>query len=445
MTKGTAQKQKQSAKPNRERQAGHTSLRKAGALVLPVVVMAFFPSLFMIFPSMQILGEATTNLGVYLRMAWVALLILSPFMLVILGGIHLAKTSASFLLRFYDLPDFSTARQVTSLRVLGVMPVPALLAKRFKFPSLEVKDGKVNPEDHWAFSIGGPLKLKIEKGNALYLEKNGMFARIVEQEDDFLNWDETLFAAVNAEPRTETFNTTAWTKDGIKITVFMKSEFSLGAERKEEEDERLIPLEAQMIRNAVENTFKRGKNANEWFNEALGQIKRIVGTEIAKKYLDELFIEEASKTNFLSSENMNKLVGTLQTELRKQGVILTSFQVTDIQMNKHILEKRLKVWETKREILATISDGEAKAHKIRLQEKARAEVQRNLILTIANRLNRIGDADFPEHFLLSISGLLDSSMKNPEVRAELGREVLETLEKLQQTVKLPLNLPDRKS
>jgi hypothetical protein len=43
--------------------------------------------------------------------------------------------------------------------------------------------------------------------------------------------------------------------------------------------------------------------------------------------------------------------------------------------------------------------------------------------------------------MLFISGFLDQGMSDPAVRANLGKEALEILEKLQETIKFPLHLP----
>ncbi|MBK9209629.1 MAG: hypothetical protein IPL71_15540 [Anaerolineales bacterium] len=88
-----------------------------------------------------------------------------------------------------------------------------------------------------------------------------------------------------------------------------------------------------------------------------------------------------------------------------------------------------------------MTDGEVKAHQIRMREKARAEIQRDLIFTLANGLDRIDSNNFPEPLLLSISVLLDQNMKDPMVRANLAKESLETLEKMQEAIKFPLQLP----
>ena len=75
-------------------------------------------------------------------------------------------------------------------------------------------------------------------------------------------------------------------------------------------------------------------------------------------------------------------------------------------------------------------NGEAKAFRIRTHEKARADTQRDLIMAIAEGLEKNKDGQFSEPLLLSLSGVLDKSVKDPSDRAYLASYALETLEQL---------------
>jgi hypothetical protein len=68
-------------------------------------------------------------------------------------------------------------------------------------------------------------------------------------------------------------------------------------------------------------------------------------------------------------------------------------------------------------------------------------MQRNLIYTLANGLERIDLENFSEPLLLSITALLDQSMNDPQVRATLAIEALETLEKTQQIIRINFQSP----
>ena len=76
-----------------------------------------------------------------------------------------------------------------------------------------------------------PAKLKISTGHALYLERGGYFSRVVGQGSAFLEWNERIITVVNVSPRNEEISVTAWTREGIKVTVNAKGEYFLGHTR----------------------------------------------------------------------------------------------------------------------------------------------------------------------------------------------------------------------
>jgi hypothetical protein len=94
-------------------------------------------------------------------------------------------------------------------------------------------------------------------------------------------------------------------------------------------------------------------------------------------------------------------------------------------------------WKAERQGMATVIDGQAKAFNIRSREKARAEAQRDLILAIADGLEKNTSGNYAEPLLLSLSGVLDESLQDPYIRATIAGETLDTLEKLQKILDRP--------
>lgn len=365
--------------------------------------------------------------------------------LYILGRAQILRTAEQFIQRFHNLQKSENISEIVKIRVFGVPRVPPPLNQWIKFPKVTVDTQKLDPPDHWTTIIGGPANLEIKAGHALYLEYLGRFSRIVGQGKAFLGWDERIAAVINVGPKTEEFTVEAWTMDGIKVEIGVRGEYFLGRERTELDENILIPFDPASVRKAVEYTYKTGKETNAWINSATGQTKGILTAFISKRYLDQLFLKESSPTTLLSNGNVTELVGIINNKLQEYGVTLSNLQITSVDLPPKVEELRRKAWETIHENTSIITQGEIQAHKIRLREKARAEMQRDLILTIANRLNRDDSSRFPEHILLFISGYLDQNINDPAVRANLGKEVLEILEKLQETIKFPLQMPGNDS
>jgi hypothetical protein len=102
-----------------------------------------------------------------------------------------------------------------------------------------------------------------------------------------------------------------------------------------------------------------------------------------------------------------------------------------------VIAQQEEYWKAEKEGIATIIDGQAKAYNIRTREKARADAQRDIILAIADGLEKNENKQFAEPLLLSLSGILDESLKDPLTRAYLAKETLETLEMLQKILDRP--------
>ncbi len=429
-----------------EKKAHLDSLSKVGCLLIPSLIGVVFPILFLIFYTGRLRENApTTEIAIW-RGAQGIVLVLILILFIGLGITHLFKSGARFLEKFHNLSATEKLSWIVRLRVLGRPPFPPPLSKWIKFPEVTIKDGKLDPPDHWSTIVGGPAKLIISAGHALYLERGGYFSRVVGQGSAFLEWNERISAAVNVGPRNEEISVTAWTREGIKVIVNAKGEYFLGHTRTEDEENILIPYDPESIRKAVEHTFKSGREANEWLKSATGQTMGILTAYISNHFLDDLFLKDNSSFTLLSSTNMKELLNTVNSKLQEYGVYLSNFQIIEVILPPKVKEQRLKIWETNHKNIAVVTEGEVKAHQIREREKARAEMQRNLIYTLANGLERmdLDNENFSEPLLLSISALLDQSMNDPQVRSALAKEALETLEKTQEIINFNFQLPGEK-
>ncbi len=422
-----------------EKTAHFDSLGKVGTILIPSLFIIIFPLLFLILFAGQVIQDlANTYIPIGITIGAVVSLILIPIVFTGIGVSYLFKSATTFLEYFHNISTNTKAKEIASLKIMGKPAFPPPLSNLFKFGEVTVKDGKLDPPDHWSSIIGGPVRLKIQPGNALYIERGGKFSRVVGQGQAFLHWDERIATAINVGPQYEKFQSKVWTKDGIKLEIEGIGEYFLGRERQEGDENVLIPYDPESIRKAVEFTFKSGKDSNEWIQSAKGNTIGALNSLIASKYLDELFVESRNESPLLSTKNMQELVEKIKFKLLEYGVTLSSLQITNIKMPPHVNQERIRTWEVERKNLSTIATGEVKAHQIRLREKARAEMQRDLIVSIANSLENIDATNFPEPLLLTLSNYLDHSLESPQVRANIAKESLELLEKMQEILKFPL-------
>jgi hypothetical protein len=370
----------------------------------------------------------------------IALLVLvyfAPIAFMLMGKMTIARAAAKFFTDVHHLEE-DTATGLVKLRLTGMPILPPPLSQWFKFPEVKVKDGMLEPPEHWSTVVGGPVKIKLEKGQAAYLEHEGRFSRVVGQGDAFLHWEERIAATVDLGPKTFEIKTSAWTRDGIPIAVSARGEFFLGdATRTGMNENVLIPFDAENVKKAVEHCLKNGKDVNQWLQFAEGSAKGTINNFIISRYLDQIFVQDEGSDALLTHENMHEIAATINEATQKYGAYLSYFQVMEITPPQQVIELRKKTLKTEQENTALVTQSAVLAHQIRTREKLRAEMQRDLIMTIASGLNRTDGANFPEQLMLSISGFLDQNITDPTVRSNLHKETLETLEKLQEAIKFP--------
>ena len=117
-------------------------------------------------------------------------------------------------------------------------------------------------------------------------------------------------------------------------------------------------------------------------------------------------------------------------KLEASGIRLLELQITEIKTPEEVDKQRLQNWEALRQSRATVRDGESKAYQLRNIEAARAIAQRDLILAIAEGLDKMDQDHLNETLLLSLSAMLDQSLNDSHTRSLIASDALETLENL---------------
>ncbi len=409
-----------------EKQGFADSLQRAGVLLIPIVFFLIIPLFFAIvylaaalenvqannFNSSNITGTITGGIIFILTII---------FPLIVLG--HLFKTAGTFLKSFYNLTEAMDIKQILNLRVFGRTPLPPPLSSVFKFPTVTAKNGKLDPQENWQTKIGGPVKLKIEPGYAIYLERGNRFSRVVGQGNSFLELHETVKTILNTGPQSENFSVSAWTRDGIHVVIKAKGEYFLGSStRNKGEENILFPYDPASARKAVEETFSNGREGHEWLKAVVGKTQGAFGEYISNRYLDEIFIPSVNGGQLLSTTTMNNLLTDIKTSLQKSGVYLSHLQITDVELPEPIKHQRIKIWETGHQTYATVTESEVKAYQLLSQKQALAEMLRDLVFTLASGLERTESTNFPEKLLASIYTVLNQGMKGPQTHSNSSKK-----------------------
>jgi regulator of protease activity HflC (stomatin/prohibitin superfamily) len=375
----------------------------------------------------------------------IAILLIFFLLFTIIAFLPAIRFASKFFIEFYCPPyEMRDPSKIINYRLFGISKLPPPLNMFSQFSYIIVKNGEIEKKDKWpawsARNLGGPLTLIVFDGNALYLERGNRFSRVVGpgEKIPFLEWYETIKYVVDLHPKVKTDKFDVWTKDGIKIKMEVQIECRIGDPSKNDPANGVIyPYDPVAIKKAVERFSLRWPNRQEgepseftWIDAAWGQVTGIVPGYIGSRTLDDLFIADRKSGQILSPESIGEVKVKLNSATQAFGVFITDFQILKVDMPTEVYAHQKDQWKTERQSLVTIIEGQTKAFHIRSREKARADAQRDLIISIADGLKKNKSGQYTEPLLLSLSGILDNSLRDPLMRAYLANSTLETLEKI---------------
>jgi regulator of protease activity HflC (stomatin/prohibitin superfamily) len=385
-----------------------------------------------------------TQVAPYLGAAIVFLVYFICFIALAFMQLAASRFTATFIRAFYSLPDGINVERIIDYRLNGKLKLPPPLSMVSQFEGITVKDGEIEKAEQWpawmAKNLGGPIGLNVCDGCALYLERGNQFSRVVGpgEKAPFLEWHETIKYVVDLSPKVKIGTIDVWTRDGIKVNLTIRIECRIGDPARKVAGSGLVyPYDPVAVKKAIERYSLSWSNPLEepkestWIDAAWGQARGIVTGYIGSRMLDDLLMADRKNGQILSPEAFKELVEKLNNATRKFGVFITDFQIQKFDIPQKIQEQQKEFWKAERMSIDTIIDGQAKAYSIRAREKARAQAQEDLILAIADGLDKNPNKQYTEPLLLSLSKILDSSLADSSLRASLAKDTLDTLEKLQ--------------
>jgi hypothetical protein len=398
------------------------------------------------------------------KFVWILILVASFIVLIlpiILEFISLkivSGLSRKFTETFYNISSEANVAQLIQRRVFGVPPMPSFLSTIITYPFIVVDKDKIDDKFSWAYSLGGPAKLIVYDGFAVYLER-GDFPRVVGSGIAFLERYETIRDIIDLRPQIKEIETDAWTKDGIKLKIHIHLECQIQSskdtESSQESEKRIYPFYATAVQAAVETAAVRlDKDGQpekyDWVAGVCGNIEGHIRLHVYGHTIDQLLRGETynqpkpeiAQQNFLEDEKEKTATQLLSTELRdliqvrvnkdieRLGARLINLQIIKVDKSIIVDQQWAENWSAEWKSINAITAGAAEAYKIRILEKAHAEAQKDMILAISESLENLDEREMRERLLLSLSGMLENSLVDPYVRAALPKETLETLENL---------------
>jgi hypothetical protein len=406
-----------------------------------------------------------------------AYLLPAIFLLVIIYLIFYA--TRNFVLNFYNpTEEIRIARRIRQ-RLFGAPPLPFPLSIFWKYTSVTIKEPKDLELFKWAVWWGGPAPLNIYDGNALYLEQGNHFSRVVgpgKPPKPFLDRYETIKAVVDLRPQIKTGTIHPWTKDGIQlnITLTMESQINTSDEARLESRSLVYPYDPIAVKQAVEYTsvkFKedeKEKHPNEetagqlepqsdnppsniqakkelvesgWLEGIWDQTTGYLGWHISCHTIDEIALSKLlsdtgpSEGNLYTFKLAQEHIDAINARCRdfECGAHVSNIQIT-MGFPQEVEDYRIKYWESIRQSHSSARKSKAEGDRIRLVEDARARAERDMLDAITDRLKDIDKENLTEPLLMSLTGILDSSLDDPLFRPIIAKSSLSLLDHLRKTL-----------
>jgi len=418
----------------------HKYARHYEIFLICVVLVAIF---FTIQASLYLGGLRTLNLVIVLFAFLLSILASYIVLRIILS--RALQIAISFFTDFHNPPNEIDPVELIKYRLDGKFKLPPPFNMLSQFRYIMAKEGEITNSDQWpawmARTLGGPLLLIVFDGCALYLERGNRFSRVVGPGDDapFLEWFETVKYAVDLRPKIREDKFDVWTKDGIKVEIKARIECRIGDPKKRDPNGVLVyPYDPEAVKKAVERHALRWPSCPDgdpeeftWIDLAWGQVTGVVPGYISSRVLDDLLIAKHDGGQILSPNAIQEIFNKLNLAVNDSGIYITDFQILETALPPEVEKHQREYWQAEKQGQTTIIDGQSKAFRIRTREKAHADAQHNIILAIAEGLKGNRDGEFTEPVLLSLSGILDESLRGPLTRTYLAKENLDTLEQLQ--------------
>lgn len=376
------------------------------------------------------------NSGNWLDEIGLSVLCTLPILLSIIVPLTLLKSSKIFFENLYQPPSGTNSTLLILRRLLGISPY------------ILIQKDKIDSPNEWIKWFGGPARLLVFDGFALYVERGNQFSRIIGpgMPIPFLDRTETVKAIVDLRPQIrkgEFTKVRAWTRDGIKIEMDVRMECKIGSlEMTAGGSEQLLySFDPLAVKKAVERTAVRYDHEKkqlvetDWVDGVWGRAQGFMASYITRHSVDELFLAEWGSSQILSFNVSSDLLKSLNSSLKDFGAMILNLQISNINIPEDVKRQRLDTWGAEKQSITTITEGQIKAYGIRTREKARAEAQRDIIAAIAEELEKIEPTHLQESLLMTLSDILNQSLSDPWTRTYITSEALNTLEKINDLLK----------
>ena len=266
----------------------------------------------------------------------------------------------------------------------------------------------------------------------------------------FTGMSETPKQVIDLRVQLRAFPVEAWTKDGIGIKVFTFTPFQIGTGKEKPELGKGFPyrtsdvfkaIYAQLIEHADSSQTPGNLKVLKWYDLPQVVGERTVREIISRYEFDELYAPFESYEDS-GMEPRTQIAGVLREELEsvlpELGLQPIGSGISNLMpADEGVIEQRVEAWKTDwaRKIMLQQAAGQSK--RLHVVEKARAQAQIDLILTVGKRLELLRVAEegvrmdtFARYFIEVLEGLAG----RPALQRFLPRETASTIQRARKII-----------
>ncbi len=270
--------------------------------------------------------------------------------------------------------------------------------------------------------IGGPGAVGLANDSAAVLEWAGRFSRVVGPGYAFLRPFETLRQAVDLRPQHRTATAHTITRDGIPVKAELEMSYRIGPPDNPQPAAATVPgrrglrrrlrawiggrarsplpdlpysfSEESVCRAVYGNRVLKPGPAGAWDAALPSLVASRLDDILSQQQFDKLFDPDPATPRQLPRERIqNDAMQAAAQILSSRGVQLIRLSVGTIELDTEveslknaIMEQRIQSWQAEwvRQDMAKV--GRSRAEALKIRERARAQVQRDMIAQIADAL-----------------------------------------------------------
>jgi len=252
--------------------------------------------------------------------------------------------------------------------------------------------------------------------------------------------DEPL-RTLDLRPQLRTFTPRAFTKDGILVEALVFAPFQIDRGGQQIEIGKPFPFRTPSAIQAVQaQRMEHPGTAEPTTQRSWDELPELIGTPILQSILsrytfDELYDPFKEQDELPRIRIAKELLAELKKKLAEVGIELIGGGISNIKpVDERVIEERIRSWQAEWQRRTLVMQAQSHREWLQQVEKARADAQAELILSLGRRLAELEPASglTPEQLVSQFLSTLEQMMMQPGLRGRFSPYIRGELQQLRE-------------